>query len=77
MKKIQVHNINGKKVAEIVSDEPIFSSIDDGLDLLGNLYYQGIEKVVIYEKDVTPDFFDLRTKIAGEILQSSFSIRCH
>lgn len=75
MMKIQVLDINDKKVAEIVSDEPILQSIDDGLDLLGNLYYQGIEQVVMYEKDITPAFFDLKTKIAGEILQKFVQYR--
>ena len=75
MMKIQVLDINDKKVAEIVSDEPILRSIDDGLDLLGNLYYQGIEQVVMYEKDITPSFFDLKTKIAGEILQKFVQYR--
>ena len=37
--------------------------------MLGNLYYQGFDKIIIHEKNITPKFFDLRTKIAGEILQ--------
>ena len=37
--------------------------------MLGNLYYQGFDKIIIHEKNITPEFFDLRTKIAGEILQ--------
>ena len=44
-------------------------STEDGLELLGNLYYQGFDKIIIHEKNITPEFFDLRTKIAGEILQ--------
>jgi len=36
---------------------------------LGNLNYQGFDKIIIHEKNIIPDFFDLKTKIAGEILQ--------
>lgn len=67
--KIETHNINDKKVAEIITDEVILRTSEDGIDLLGNLYYQGFDKIIIYEKNIIPDFFDLKTKIAGDILQ--------
>lgn len=66
---IETYHINGKKIAEIISDKIILSTTEDGLDLLGNLYYQGFDKIIIHEKNITPDFFDLKTKIAGDILQ--------
>ncbi|HCM33224.1 DUF4180 domain-containing protein [Chryseobacterium sp.] len=72
---IKSHNINNIKVAEVISDEVIIQSVQDGLDLMGNIYYQGFDKVMIYEKDITPDFFDLKTKIAGEILQKFSNYR--
>ena len=67
--EIKTHNIEDTKVAEIITDKVILRSTEDGLDLLGNLYYQGFDKIIIHEKNITPEFFDLRTKIAGEILQ--------
>lgn len=67
--KIDTHYINKQKIAEIITDEIILSTTEDGLDLLGNLYYQGYEKIIMYEKNIIPDFFDLKTKIAGDILQ--------
>lgn len=67
--KIETYKFNNKKIAEIISDEIILRTTDDGLDLLGNLYYQGFDKVIIHEKNIIPGFFDLKTKIAGDILQ--------
>lgn len=67
--EIKTHNIEDTKVAEIITDKVILRSTGDGLDLLGNLYYQGFDKIIIHEKNITPKFFDLKTKIAGEILQ--------
>ncbi len=67
--KIKTHNIDNAKVAEIITDKIILRSTEDGLDLLGNLYYQGFDKIIIHQKNITPDFFDLKTKIAGDILQ--------
>jgi hypothetical protein len=74
---IETHNINETKIAEVISEVNIINKIEDGLDLLGNLYYQGFDKVVIYEKNITPDFFDLKSGIAGVILQkfSNYRIR--
>ena len=75
--KIEAHNLNNTKIAEVISDETIISTAEDGLDLLGNLYYQGFDCIVLYENNVTPDFFDLKNGIAGEILQkfSTYRVR--
>lgn len=67
--KIVIHDINNIKIAEIISDDIVLKTTEDGLDLLGNLYYQGFDKIIIYEKNITPDFFDLKNRIAGDILQ--------
>ncbi|MBO9690791.1 DUF4180 domain-containing protein [Chryseobacterium sp.] len=72
---IQSHEINNTKIAEIISDDVIIRSAQDGLDLMGNIYYQGYDKIILYEKNITPDFFDLKTKIAGEILQKFSNYR--
>ena len=75
--KIESHIINDTKIAEIVSDTLVIKTSEDGLDLLGNLYYQDFDKIVIQEKNITPDFFDLKNGMAGEILQkfSTYRVR--
>jgi hypothetical protein len=75
--QIKTHEINNTKIAEVVSDKIIIQSVQDGLDLLGNIYYQDFDKIIIYEENITPEFFDLKTKIAGEILQkfSNYRVR--
>lgn len=73
--EIKSHDIQTIKIAEIISDEMIIKSAQDGLDLLGNIYYQGFDKVILYEKNITPEFFDLKTKIAGDILQKFSNYR--
>ncbi|MDQ1097585.1 MULTISPECIES: DUF4180 domain-containing protein [Chryseobacterium] len=67
--KIETHHINHLKIAEIITDQIILSTPEEGLDILGNLYYQGFDGIMIHKENITPDFFDLKTKIAGEILQ--------
>lgn len=75
--KIKTHDINKTKIAELISEDNIINNIEDGLDLLGNLYYQDFDKIIIYDKNITPDFFDLKNGIAGEILQkfSNYRVR--
>ena len=67
--KIETHNINNAKIAEIIANGVVLSSTEDALELLGNLYYQGYDKIIIHEKNIAPGFFDLKSKIAGDILQ--------
>lgn len=75
--EIKTHHFNNTKIAEVISDGIIINSAQDGLDLLGNIYYQDFDKVIMYEKNITPEFFDLKTKIAGDILQkfSNYRVR--
>ncbi len=75
--RIEKHNIKDTHIAELISDNIIIQKIEDGFDLLGNLYYQGFDKVIIHEKNITSDFFDLKNKMAGEILQkfSNYRVR--
>jgi len=75
--KIQTHKINDTEIAEVISDEILIQNAEDGLDLMGTIYYQGFDKVIIHEKNLTPDFFDLKNKMAGEILQkfSNYRVR--
>ncbi|TDX83186.1 DUF4180 domain-containing protein [Epilithonimonas xixisoli] len=77
MMEIKTHDFNDTKIAEIISDEMIINSAEDALDLVGNIYYQGFDKVIISEKNFTPDFFDLKNKLAGDVLQkfSNYRIR--
>ncbi|MDO5106294.1 DUF4180 domain-containing protein [Capnocytophaga sp.] len=67
--EIKTHYKNDSKIAEILSEKVILASVDDALDLIGNLSYQGFAQIIIHEKNITTDFFDLKTKIAGDILQ--------
>lgn len=75
--KIQTHKVNNIEVAEIISDNVIIQNTEDALDLMGNIYYQGFDKVIIHQENLTTDFFDLKNKMAGEILQkfSTYRVR--
>lgn len=75
--KLETHIINNTRIAEIVTEEILINSIEDGAQLLVDIYYQDFDRIILYEKNITPLFFDLKNRIAGEILQkfSNFRVR--
>jgi hypothetical protein len=74
---IKTHSIGERRLAEIISDSVLISNAEEGLQLLVDLYYQDFESIIIYENNITPVFFDLKTGLAGEILQkfSNYRVR--
>lgn len=73
--EIKEHHLKGTKVAELISNGLIIQNADDALDLMGNLYYQGFDKIIMYRKHITPDFFELKNKMAGDILEKFSTYR--
>lgn len=63
------HHINETAIAEIVSDEIVFGNVPCALDVIANCGYQGFDRIIVYEKNLPSEFFDLKTQLAGEILQ--------
>lgn len=64
-------------VAEVAANEMLLAVPEDVNDLLGNAYYQGFDGMIISADKISPRFFDLKTRLAGEILQkfSTFQMR--
>jgi hypothetical protein len=72
---IEIHQVGDEKIAEVVSDEILIKNAEDGLQIMIDLYYQDFDKIIIHENNITPDFFDLKTGIAGELLQKFSNYR--
>lgn len=69
------HIVNDKKIAEFQSENMIVNTIQDAIDLLGILYFEGIEYAVLHERNICKEFFKLSNGIAGEILQKFSNYR--
>ena len=67
--EIKIHTIDDRKIAEIISDDIVLQTVEDAVDLIGNMSYQGFDKLIIHEENIISDFFELKNKIAGNILQ--------
>jgi len=75
--KIEIHEHDGNKIAEVIADQVLITNAEDSLQILVDLYYQDFDKIILHEKNISADFFDLKSKLAGEILQkfSNFRVR--
>lgn len=74
---IVTHQIGENKIAELQSDETIISNSEEGIDLMGDLYYQGFDSIILHEHNINTDFFELKNGMVGEILQkfSTYRVR--
>lgn len=66
---LKLLDINHQKIAEVVAEGAVVNDIQDALDLIANANHQGATSIVMAEQYLHQDFFDLRTGLAGEILQ--------
>jgi len=60
---------NGIKIAVLKSSGILLHETQDVLDLMANAIYLDSQKIIIKENQITSGFFNLKTGIAGEILQ--------
>ncbi len=72
---IEIHQQGEIKIAELKADHLLITNAEDGLQLLVDLYYQDFNKIILQEDNIIPDFFDLTTGLAGEILQKFSNFR--
>jgi hypothetical protein len=64
-----IHDINGTQVAEMQSEGIIIRSARDAADIIGQLSARGIKKLILHERNLCPEFWQLSNGLAGVILQ--------
>ncbi len=64
----KLHEINGHKIVEIISDAVEISDAQSALDLMTDVGYIGAWTMIVYKENISPEFFDLKSGLAGEIL---------
>ncbi len=58
------------KVAYVQTEDIIIYHVQSALDLLATIYYEyGCNAIIIDKKAITEEFFELSTRLAGEIVQ--------
>lgn len=67
---VTINENNFSKIAVIDSDEIIINNTQEALDLMATIdYIYGCHKMIVEKSAIIEEFFDLKTKLAGEILQ--------
>ena len=55
--------------ALIVSEKVILATVNDAVNIIGNCKYSGVDNIIVNKNNIRPTFFDLKTGLAGEVLQ--------
>jgi hypothetical protein len=66
--EVIIHNI-GSKIVEFNSNKTILNIAQDALDLMVIASDKGTNKIILHENNIHPDFFKLKSGLAGEVLQ--------
>lgn len=66
-----------KTIEHLVEDERILELEDKGIlikdaqDLIDIIASYSVRKIIVRKESITSEFYDLKTKVAGEILQKA------
>lgn len=69
---MQITTIKGSQhdIAIVKSDQILITDVQSALDLIMSVSYEtGCYRIIINKSAICEDFFDLSTKIAGDVLQ--------
>lgn len=72
-----VETIHDVPMLVCAADGPVVRGDADALDLIGDAFGHQVEWVVIPAERFADEFFELRTRIAGEMLQKFVNYRIH
>ena len=74
--KIETITENNIRIALVKSSETLIMNVESALDFIATVSYEtGSAAVVVNKEAVDESFFDLRTGIAGEIIQKFVNYR--
>ncbi|MFC5651141.1 DUF4180 domain-containing protein [Paenibacillus solisilvae] len=66
----------GGNIAVVSSSEKLIVDVQSALDLMATVHYEaGCDRIVINKSLLSESFFDLKTRLAGEILQKFINYR--
>ncbi len=73
---INIIEENDTAFAEIIADNVVIADTQDALDLLANCAYSGATNIIVSEIQLSPAFFDLKSGLAGDVLQKFSNYKC-
>ncbi|HZG79514.1 MAG TPA: DUF4180 domain-containing protein [Brevibacillus sp.] len=74
--KITKVETNGVHIAIVSSNEILIEDVQSALDLMATVHYEaGCDRIIMNKSLISERFFDLKTRLAGEILQKFTNYR--
>lgn len=68
--EISVIKVNNVIIASIRNNEILIKDVESALDLMATVRYEtDCDRIILNKSAISEDFFDLSTKLAGDILQ--------
>ena len=72
---IDIVEKNGNNVAVVYSDQILIADVQSALDFLMTVKYEtGCANIAVNKDAILEDFFILRTRLAGEVLQKVINL---
>jgi len=65
----------GYKLAKLHSESIVIHELQDALDLIAESSYQDSTRIIVHEWQLVPEFFDLKSGLAGDVLQKFSTYR--
>lgn len=66
------HDINGQTIAELVAGDVILSDAQQFLQMIMDA---SVDRIIVHQKNIGESFFDLRSGLAGEMMQKVVNYR--
>ena len=68
--EITIITENNIEIAAITSNEIVITDLQSALDFMATINYEtGCNRIILNKSAICEDFYDLKTKLAGEIVQ--------
>lgn len=67
---------SGKSIAVVKGSEVVIEDVQSALDLMATVQYEtGCDRIILGKSLLSDSFFDLKTRLAGDILQKFVTYR--
>jgi hypothetical protein len=72
---IKFHNVNNHLAGELTDKNFVLNEVQDVIDLIAEISQNNCDWLILHEYNLNKDFFDLKTKFAGDVLQKFSNYR--
>ena len=72
---VVLHEIENQSVTEVTGDGILIPDAASALQFMMEAAYSGSTRIIFHQDNLAPAFFDLKTGLAGEILQKASNYR--